>query len=93
MAASAILLPRAAAAKATEMIVHKDPYCGCCEAWASAYGAAGFAVTTRNEEDMNAVKWRAHSDPKIDSRICPGRHLSGLFCACTPDERRKVRLI
>ncbi|MDX0494100.1 DUF411 domain-containing protein [Sinorhizobium medicae] len=40
------------------MTVHKDPNCGCCGAWASAYEAAGFTVTTRNEDDMDAVKSR-----------------------------------
>ena len=56
MAASVMLVPREAAAKGAEMIVHKDPYCGCCGAWASAYEAAGFTVTTRSQDDMDAVK-------------------------------------
>ncbi|CDZ51626.1 DUF411 domain-containing protein [Neorhizobium galegae] len=56
MAASVVFVPRAAAAKGAKMIVHKDPYCGCCGAWASAYEASGFKVTTRNEDDMDAVK-------------------------------------
>ncbi|MGV1908518.1 MULTISPECIES: DUF411 domain-containing protein [Agrobacterium] len=56
MAASAALLPSAAAASIPELIVHKDPHCGCCEAWASAFGDAGFSVVIRNEDDMDAVK-------------------------------------
>ena len=56
MAASAAFLSRAAAAEGTALVVHKDPYCGCCSAWASAYEAAGFVVTIRNEDDMDTVK-------------------------------------
>jgi hypothetical protein len=55
-AATSGLLPVAAAASEPTMTVHKDPYCGCCEAWASAFEDAGFAVEVRNEEDMNEVK-------------------------------------
>ncbi len=55
-AATAGHLPVASAASEPAMTVHKDPYCGCCEAWASAFEDAGFAVEVRNEEDMNAVK-------------------------------------
>lgn len=56
MAASAALLPGAAVASMPELIVHKDPDCGCCEAWASAFGDAGFSVDLRNEDNMDAVK-------------------------------------
>lgn len=55
-AATAVLLPRGAAASEPRMTVHKDPYCGCCGAWASAFDDAGFAVEVRDEGDMDAVK-------------------------------------
>lgn len=56
--AAALLLPRMAAARSLSMTVHKDPYCGCCEAWASAFGSAGYVVALRDEDDMDAVKAR-----------------------------------
>lgn len=56
MAASAALLPGAAVASMPEMIVYKDPYCGCCEAWASAFADAGFTVDLKDEKNMDAVK-------------------------------------
>ena len=43
-------------AAAPKMTVHKDPNCGCCAAWASAFGRAGYDVRTVNEADMDAVK-------------------------------------
>lgn len=46
-----------AAAKA-DMIVYKDPDCGCCGAWASAMVAAGFSVTVEDVDDLDAVKNR-----------------------------------
>lgn len=58
MAIAAALLPTATVAQDAAMIVHKDPYCGCCEAWAKAFDGAGYRVEIRNEEDMDAVKAR-----------------------------------
>jgi hypothetical protein len=49
----------ASAAAATErptLIVHKSPWCGCCEAWAKQAEDAGFAVEMRDSEDMNPIK-------------------------------------
>jgi hypothetical protein len=40
------------------MTVHKDPNCGCCEAWVAHVRGAGFAATVVNEPDMSAVKSR-----------------------------------
>tara|TARA_R110002020_G_scaffold69730_9_gene181440 strand:- start:16965 stop:17414 length:450 start_codon:yes stop_codon:yes gene_type:complete len=58
LAISAALLPATAIAQDAAIIVHKDAYCGCCGAWASAFEAAGYRVETRNEDDMDAVKER-----------------------------------
>ncbi|MGP9821686.1 DUF411 domain-containing protein [Salinarimonas sp. NSM] len=60
-AALAILLPlavgSAAAAPAERtMIVHKDPLCGCCTAWAEQMEAAGFVVEARPTSLMAQVK-------------------------------------
>jgi hypothetical protein len=36
--------------------VAKDPYCGCCDAWADLARAAGYAVSVREVDDMAAIK-------------------------------------
>jgi Predicted metal-binding protein len=54
--ASAAVAPGVAFASARRITVHKDPNCGCCAAWASAFGRAGYDVRTVNEADMDAVK-------------------------------------
>ena len=41
------------------MIVHRDPGCGCCHAWASALQRSGrFDVSVVDENDMSAIKQR-----------------------------------
>ena len=40
------------------MIVHRDPGCGCCLAWAAIARRAGYAVRVVNEADMGALKRR-----------------------------------
>jgi hypothetical protein len=40
------------------MIVHKDPNCGCCEAWVEHVRANGFAVEVRDTDAINRVKGR-----------------------------------
>lgn len=54
--ASAASAPRLAFAAMPKITVHKDPNCGCCAAWASAFGRAGYDVSTVNETDMDAIK-------------------------------------
>lgn len=65
LAALAALVPIAAAAapvsaspEAGTMIVHEDPRCGCCAAWAERMEEAGFTVDQRPTTDMSAVKQR-----------------------------------
>lgn len=41
---------------AAAMIVHRDPSCGCCEAWSELARKAGYAVTLKDEPDMAAIK-------------------------------------
>jgi hypothetical protein len=49
----------AAAPKPVPILVHKDPNCGCCSAWADRMESTGdFTVTLINAEDMAAVKAR-----------------------------------
>lgn len=58
---SAALLLAAAAAGAEslpEVVMHKDPNCGCCGKWAEHLEANGFRVKTVMERDMQPVKER-----------------------------------
>ena len=41
-----------------EVVVHKDPNCGCCNGWIRHLQQAGFKVTAKDETDMAAVKQR-----------------------------------
>lgn len=41
-----------------EVVMHKDPNCGCCGKWAEHLEANGFRVKTVLERDMQAVKGR-----------------------------------
>ena len=40
------------------MLVHKDPNCGCCEAWVEHLRTAGFSVDVANTSEINRVKVR-----------------------------------
>lgn len=58
---AAPLLSYPAAAQPTpprSMIIHRDPGCGCCLAWANLARQAGYAVSLQNSSDMSAVKAR-----------------------------------
>ena len=50
--------PRVDAANVGQMLVYRDPECGCCEAWADIARKAGYQVTVENRADMAAVKAR-----------------------------------
>jgi len=79
LAVAALAAP-AAKASETTMTVHKDPFCGCCEAWASAYEAAGYRVTIHDEADMDAVKTRLHVPASLQgchTAIIDGYYLEG----------------
>jgi len=41
-----------------EVLMHKDPNCGCCSAWAEHLAANGFMVKTVATDDMQSVKRR-----------------------------------
>lgn len=41
-----------------EVVMHKDPNCGCCGKWAEHLEANGFRVKTVMESDMETVKRR-----------------------------------
>jgi len=48
--------PRIDAPNASQMLVYRDPECGCCEAWADIARKAGYQVAVENCADMAAVK-------------------------------------
>ncbi|MGL6070121.1 DUF411 domain-containing protein [Craterilacuibacter sp.] len=52
--ATALTLPAALAAPVGVML--KDPYCGCCTAWAEHMQKNGLELTSRTEQDMAAIK-------------------------------------
>ncbi len=52
----ALLFSWATYAQATEVVMYKNPSCGCCSAWAKHMRAAGFTVKELPREDMAAVK-------------------------------------
>jgi hypothetical protein len=41
-----------------EVVVHKDPSCGCCSGWAEHLRRAGFPIRLVEERDLDAVKQR-----------------------------------
>ena len=43
-------------ARAAEITVYKSPWCGCCELWIGHMRSHGHAVTTRDMEDLDAIK-------------------------------------
>ena len=47
--------PRVDAANVGQMLVYRDPECGCCEAWADIARKAGYQVVVENRADMAAV--------------------------------------
>jgi len=50
--------PRSAAQPTTprDMVIYKDPNCGCCTEWVRHVQKAGFVVTVRDTADMDSVK-------------------------------------
>ena len=50
--------PVADASSSGQMLVYRDPECGCCEAWADIARKAGYQVTLESRADMPAVKTR-----------------------------------
>jgi hypothetical protein len=49
-------VPKALAAAPTPITVYKSPSCGCCTKWVDHLRAHGFAVTTRDMDDLSEVK-------------------------------------
>lgn len=64
-AAFLALLPAGAGARppAPEVLLYKDPNCGCCQKWAEHMQRSGFRVVARDVPDVHAIK-RAHRVPE-----------------------------
>lgn len=69
-AATALALAAAGSAGAQplpEVLMHKDPNCGCCGKWAEHLEANGFKVKTVHERDMQTVKNRLGVPERLGS--------------------------
>ncbi|MBI4755708.1 MAG: DUF411 domain-containing protein [Betaproteobacteria bacterium] len=60
-------LTATAHAAGPEVVMHKDPNCGCCGQWAEHLRAAGFRVREQAERDMGAIKRRLGVPPALGS--------------------------
>lgn len=56
IAGLAALLAGPALALATEITVHRSPWCGYCESWKKHLENNGFTVTSQDHEDMDPIK-------------------------------------
>jgi len=56
---AALIGPQTSAvARASSILVHKDPNCGCCAGWAQHLKAAGFTVAVEETADLETVRNR-----------------------------------
>lgn len=51
-----LAVPAAVLAAAGQVVMHKDPYCGCCTAWAEHMRSNGFDVKELVSKDMSSIK-------------------------------------
>ena len=57
--AAALFVPRSSAvAETSNILVHKDPDCGCCTGWVRHLKDAGFAVAVEETTDLQPVRKR-----------------------------------
>ncbi|GLK74974.1 metal-binding protein [Methylopila jiangsuensis] len=93
----ALLLPGGVRA-APAMTVHKDPTCGCCEAWVDHVRAAGYEARVVEVASINAVKAKLGVPPglrschtaEIDGYVLEG-HVPAAAIARLLTERPNVR--
>ncbi|MBL0937577.1 MAG: DUF411 domain-containing protein [Gemmatimonadaceae bacterium] len=55
-ALSRVLEAQAGQPAIKQMVVYKDPNCGCCKAWIEHVRKAGFVVDVKDTSDMDSVK-------------------------------------
>ena len=52
---------------AEEMVVYKDPSCGCCGKWVSHMRRNGFSVVVHDVDDMDPIKRKAGIPDSMES--------------------------
>lgn len=62
-------------AKPAQVIVYKDPDCGCCKKWVDHLRKNGFRVTTHDTRDMSSVK--SSFGVKADLHSCHTASVNG----------------
>lgn len=58
MLSTVLLFSRAASGEAIDILVNKDPNCGCCSRWVEHLKAAGFTVKVEEADDLAIVRKR-----------------------------------
>jgi len=53
-----LIVPKSAPAQTSNILVHKDPNCGCCTGWVQHLKAAGFAVTVKETTNLEVIRNR-----------------------------------
>lgn len=88
----------ALAAEKPLVVIHRDPSCGCCGAWAEHIAAAGFPSRIVEEVRINAVKtrlgvpaamWSCHT-AEVDGYVLEG-HVPASALVRLLDDRPAVR--
>lgn len=69
--------PAAASSALPLVVVHKDPYCGCCVSWIEHMRAAGFPVEVRDVADVMPIKQRVGLPAGKES--CHTAEVAGYF--------------
>lgn len=59
--------PLAWAGEKPEVVVYKNPWCGCCEEWAEALRKDGYPVVTHDQEDLSHTKSAAGVPDDMES--------------------------
>ncbi|MCX5592837.1 DUF411 domain-containing protein [Alcaligenes endophyticus] len=59
--AGLILLSSAMGVAAQQVTLHKNPWCGCCEAYAQYLEAEGIQVARRDHQELNSIKQKLNT--------------------------------
>jgi hypothetical protein len=63
--------------RAVDVLVHKSPTCGCCEAWVAHLRESGFVVKVNDTEAMHPIK--ARLGVPADKAACHTAEVGGYF--------------
>lgn len=50
-----------------DIVMYKNPQCGCCDKWATGVREAGFSVQIRKSANIGAIKTKYGIDPSLQS--------------------------